>query len=215
MGDLLGSYKFRGILKNFHVHSFHTAIQPLLIFRNGETNCIELAVKTDGNNDEVAAFAKQVWNEVIPTGLFDYQLLDDRISTFYDKESKQAKAVFFFAFLAIFLSIIGLMGYVAIITLKRTKEIGVRRVSGATVAEILAMLNSDFIKWLAIAVLIATPIAWYAMHQWLQGFAYKTELSWWVFALAGVLALAVALLTVSLQSWRAATRNPVESLRYE
>ncbi|HEX2937141.1 MAG TPA: FtsX-like permease family protein [Bacteroidales bacterium] len=214
-GDLLGTFKVRGILKNFHVHSLHTAIQPLLIIRNVETNCFELAVKTDGNNAEVAAFAKQVWNEVMPTALFNYQLLDDRISTFYNKERKQAQTVFFFSSLAIFLAIIGLMGYVAIITLKRTKEIGVRRVNGATVAEILAMLNKDFIKWVAIAFIIATPIAWYAMHQWLQNFAYKTELSWWVFALAGVLALAVALLTVSWQSWRAATRNPVESLRYE
>ena len=98
---------------------------------------------------------------------------------------------------------------------QRTKEIGIRKVNGAKVTEILAMLNTDFVKWVAIAFIIACPIAWYAMHQWLQNFAYKTELSWWVFALAGIVAVAVALITVSWQSWRAATRNPVESLRYE
>jgi putative ABC transport system permease protein len=98
---------------------------------------------------------------------------------------------------------------------QRTKEIGIRKVNGARVSEVLAMLNRDFVKWVAIAFLIATPIAYYAMHKWLENFAYKTELSWWIFALAGLLALGIALLTVSWQSWRVATRNPVEALRYE
>jgi putative ABC transport system permease protein len=97
----------------------------------------------------------------------------------------------------------------------RTKEIGIRKVNGAKVSEILAMLNKNFIKWLVIAFVVACPIAYYAMNKWLENFAYKTTLSWWIFALAGVLALGIALLTVSWQSWRAATRNPVEALRYE
>ena len=98
---------------------------------------------------------------------------------------------------------------------QRTKEIGIRKVNGATVSEILIMLNKDFLKRVAIAFIIATPIAYYAMSKWLENFAYKTELSWWIFALAGALTLGIALVTVSLQSWRAATRNPVEALRYE
>jgi len=98
---------------------------------------------------------------------------------------------------------------------RRIKEIGVRKVNGAKVSEILTMLNKDFVKWVAIAFLIATPITYYASHKWLEGFAYKTELSWWIFAFAGLLAIGIALLTVSWQSWRAATRNPVEALRYE
>jgi putative ABC transport system permease protein len=98
---------------------------------------------------------------------------------------------------------------------RRIKEIGIRKVNGARIAEILAMLNSGFVKWVGIAFVIASPIAWYSMHNWLQGFAYKTELSWWIFGLAGLIALCIALLTVSWQSWRAATRNPVEALRYE
>jgi putative ABC transport system permease protein len=98
---------------------------------------------------------------------------------------------------------------------RRTKEIGLRKVNGAKVAEVIILLNKDFVKWVSIAFLIAIPIAWFIMHKWLENFAYKTGLSWWIFVLAGVIALAIALLTVSLQSWRAASRNPVEALRYE
>jgi putative ABC transport system permease protein len=98
---------------------------------------------------------------------------------------------------------------------KRTKEIGIRKVNGAKVSEILAMLNKDFLKWVVLAFIIALPISWYAMQKWLEGFAYKTSISWWIFALAGVTALAIALLTVSWQSFKAATTNPVEALRDE
>jgi len=98
---------------------------------------------------------------------------------------------------------------------RRIKEIGIRKVNGARIAEVIAMLNKDFVKWVAIAFVIATPIAWYTMHKWLEDFAYKTEVSWWIFALSGLLTLGIALLTVSWRSWKAATRNPVEALRYE
>jgi putative ABC transport system permease protein len=97
----------------------------------------------------------------------------------------------------------------------RVKEIGIRKINGATITEILTMLNKSFVSWIAIAFIIATPIAWLAMHKWLENFAYKTELSWWIFALAGTIVFGIALLTVNLQSWRAATRNPAEALRYE
>jgi putative ABC transport system permease protein len=98
---------------------------------------------------------------------------------------------------------------------QKIKEIGIRKVNGARISEVLVMLNKDFVKWVAIAFVIATPIAYYAMNKWLENFAYKTELSWWIFALAGLLALGIALLTVSFQSYKAAVKNPVESLRYE
>ena len=104
---------------------------------------------------------------------------------------------------------------VSFLVKKRTKEIGIRKTNGARVFEILLMLNRDFMKWVAIAFIIACPIAWYIMHNWLQNFAYRTELSWWIFASAGTIAMVIALLTVCWQSWRAATRNPVEALRYE
>jgi len=113
------------------------------------------------------------------------------------------------------ISCLGLYGLSSFFINRRTKEIGIRKVNGACISEVLLMLNKDFVKWVAIAFLIATPIAYYAMLKWLQNFAYRTELSWWVFLLAGALALGVVLLTVSWQSWRAARRNPVEALRYE
>jgi putative ABC transport system permease protein len=109
----------------------------------------------------------------------------------------------------------GILGQIFLICLNRVKEIGIRKINGAKVSEILVLLNHDFMKSVTIAFFIATPIAWYAMHKWLENFAYKTSLSWWIFALAGLLALGITLLTVSWQSWRAATRNPVEALRYE
>ncbi|HEY4786382.1 MAG TPA: FtsX-like permease family protein [Bacteroidales bacterium] len=214
-GDQLGSFRVCGIVKDFHVHSFHKPITPLIILKMNDNGCYELAVRSDGNDKEVINTAHKIWKEILPTAFFDYQLLNDRIVSFYDKERNQAKTITFFSFLAIFLCLIGLFGYVSVNLIKRTKEIGIRKVNGARVSEVLLMLNTTFIKWVAVAFIIACPIAYYAMHQWLQNFAYKTELSWWVFVLAGLTAVAVAILTVSWQSWRAATRNPVESLRYE
>jgi len=133
----------------------------------------------------------------------------------YIKEKKLAQAFTFFTILAIFIACLGIFGLAILATEQRTKEIGIRKVNGATVKEILFMLNKDFAKWVAIAFVIACPIAYYAMSTWLENFAYKTALSWWVFALAGFFTLAIALLTVSWQSYSAATRNPVEALRDE
>jgi putative ABC transport system permease protein len=117
--------------------------------------------------------------------------------------------------LALLVSTFGILALSIFLIERRTKEIGIRKVNGAKISEILTLLNKDFIKWVTIAFIIATPVAYYAMHKWLENYAYKTDLSWWIFALAGLLALGIALLTVSWQSWRAATRNPVEALRYE
>ena len=133
----------------------------------------------------------------------------------YQKEKRLSEIYIIFTMIAFTISSIGLFAISLYDTRRRKKEIGVRKVNGAKVSEVMILLSSDFIKWVLIAFLIATPLAWYAMHKWLENFAYKTELSWWIFALAGLLALGIALLTVSWQSWKAATKNPVESLRYE
>jgi putative ABC transport system permease protein len=117
--------------------------------------------------------------------------------------------------IALFIASLSLFGLVLMIAVSRTKEIGIRKLNGARVSEIFMMLNKDFIILVVIAFVVAAPFTWLVMHQWLQNFAYKTELSWWIFALAGLLALGIALLTVSFQSYKAATKNPVESLRYE
>ena len=133
----------------------------------------------------------------------------------YDEDYSKSKLINAFTLVTLLLSLMGLFNISLIKSKQKTKEIGIRKVNGARISEVLIMLNKDFIKWVAIAFVIATPIAYYAMHKWLQNFACKTELSWWIFALAGLLALGIALLTVSWQSLKAARRNPVESLRYE
>ena len=133
----------------------------------------------------------------------------------YQAETRLKNITVAFALLAIVISVLGILGMAIFSIDRRTKEIGIRRVAGAKSSEILILLNKEFIIWVVVAFIIATPVAWYVMHKWLQNFVYKTELSWWIFMLAGIIAFGIALLTVSWQSWRAATRNPVEALRYE
>jgi putative ABC transport system permease protein len=117
--------------------------------------------------------------------------------------------------LAVIVASLGLFALSSFLIEQRTKEIGIRKVNGAKITDAMAFLNKDFIKWVVIAFVLATPVAFYTMHKWMENFAFKANLSWWIFALSGLLALGIALLTVSWQSWRAATRNPVEALRYE
>jgi len=133
----------------------------------------------------------------------------------YKDETLLKNITIAFSILAIVISILGILGMAVFSISRRIKEIGIRKINGAKVSEVMGMLNLDFVKWVAIAFVIATPIAYYAMNKWLESFAFKTSLSWWIFALSGILALGIALLTVSWQSWKAATRNPVDALRYE
>ena len=155
------------------------------------------------------------FKEILPEYGFSFQFYDDYLDSMYQQEEKRADSIRIIAIIAILISCIGLIGLVEFSTKNRIKEIGVRKVNGAKISEVMALLNKDFIKWMGIAFVVACPIAYYAMHKWLESFAYKTTLSWWIFALAGLLAFGIALLTVSWQSWRAATRNPVEALRYK
>jgi len=142
-------------------------------------------------------------------------LNDEWFEKMYKQEENYAKTVRIFGILAIVISCLGLFGLAEFSIKKRTKEIGIRKVNGADTSSILAALNSNFILWVVIAFLIASPLGWYIMKKWLESFAYKTVISWWIFALAGLMALTVSLLTISWRSWRAARRNPVEALRYE
>ena len=146
---------------------------------------------------------------------FDYGFFDQTIKKWYETEKRTSSIVGYFALLSIVISIMGIYGMSIFYSQQKTKEIGIRKVNGATSAEIVEMLSKDFVKWVAISFVIACPIAYYAMHRWLENFAYKITLSWWIFALAGIAVLIVALLTVSLQTFRTARRNPVEALRYE
>ena len=133
----------------------------------------------------------------------------------YQKEEMDAKALSVFSIIAFIITCLGMLAQIIQITERRVKEIGIRKIHGASIMEVVKMLNVKFVITVLIAVMIATPIAYYVMSRWLEGFAHKTDLSWWVFALSGLTTLAITLLTVSWQSWRAASRNPVEALRYE
>ncbi len=204
-----------GVSKNFNFSSLASEVEPMVFWRtNGRKDKLLLRL-SPGNYTQTVAYIKDIASKFDPKNPVDVKFLDDSLNELYNNEEKTARFVEFVALWTILLSVIGLLGLVVFISRDRIKEIGIRKVNGAKITEILTMLNKDFVKWVAIAFVIATPVAWYAMHKWLENFAYKTTLSWWIFALAGLLALGIALLTVSWQSWRAATRNPVEALRYE
>ena len=210
---IYGESEIIGVIKDFHFDNLHREIGFLVLTRSALGDIIN--IKISGDIQKNLEFIKKCYAEFDPTTDMELAFYDDWIQTMYEQEEKQAKAVKTFALFAIIISCLGLIGLIEQIATNKTKEIGIRKVNGATILEILKMLNKDFAKWVAIAFVIATPIAWYAMNKWLENFAYKTDLSWWIFALAGLLALGIALLTVSWQSWRAARRNPVEALRYE
>ncbi len=215
-GELLNGFLVNGIVKDFSAHSMHSLIQPMAILQQHPKQMRLLAVKTKGINDEaIIKEINQLCKEISPESFVSVNHLTDNINQFYTREQNQAKLIGMFSLLAIVLSVMGLLGIVLITISDRTKEIGIRKVNGAKVTEILSMINKDFIKWVVIGFIVACPASYYAMQKWLENFAYKTTLSWWIFALAGILALGIALLTVSWQSLRAATRNPVEALRYE
>ena len=213
-GEKLDGFDIIGVVKNFHFHSLHEPVKPIFIAHQSE-NFHYMLIKTNGKNQEVAEFTRQICNKLSPSFYVEYELLDDRIAKFYEKEEKQMGTIGFFAAIALGLSVMGLLGFVALNLIRRTKEIGIRKINGANNNEIIQMVDAQYILWITIAFVIACPIAWYAMTKWLQNFAYKTELSWWVFGVAGAAAVAVTILTVSWQSWKAATRNPIEALRYE
>ena len=215
-GDLFSNLKVRGIVKDFNAHSMHDLIQPMAIIQQHPDKMRLFVVKTNGiDNIAISKSIEEIFKKIAPDEVVDSYLLTDQINHFYISEKNQSKLVNAFALLAIVLSVMGLLGMTYNSTLRRRKEVGIRKVNGAKISEILIILNKDFVKWVVIAFIVATPVAYYVMNKWLESFAYKTNLSWWIFALAGVLALGIALLTTSWQSWRAATRNPVEVLRYE
>jgi ABC-type antimicrobial peptide transport system permease subunit len=158
---------------------------------------------------------RSAWKEVYPDEQFNYEFLDESIAKFYKKEQDTANLLNWSTGLAVFISCLGLLGLVIYTTTQRTKEIGVRKVLGASVSQIVSLLSRDFISLVLLAFVIAAPLAWWAMNQWLQDFAYRTTFSWWIFAISGTLMLMVALLTLSIQTIRSAVANPVRSLRTE
>lgn len=170
---------------------------------------------TSSNPKLVVADIQKNYSKFFPNNPFEYFFLDEYYNQQYKSDELFGKVIGLFSILAIFITCLGIFGLATFMVLQRVKEIGVRKVNGAKISDVLFLLNKEIVIWVIISVTIASPISYYFMKIWLQDFAGKTNLSWWIFALAGILALGIALLTVSWQSWKAATRNPVEALRYE
>ncbi len=203
-----------GVVKDFNFKSLQSPIQPMVIYpkSNNEYLCLKLS---HANYQEVISNVREMWNQQTGNLPFEYFFLDVDFNRNYQADTQLKQIFLLFSLLTIFVTCLGLLGISSFLILRRTKEIGIRKVNGANISQIMRMLNYDFIKWVIIAFVIASPVAYYASSRWLETFAYKTNLSWWIFAVAGLLAVLVALATVSWQSWRTAIKNPVEALRYE
>ena len=209
-----------GVIRDFHSQSLHEAITPFFLSTNpGWGREVSVKLSTSGQSADhlsaVLARMEKAWKEVYPDKKFGYNFFDETIARLYEKEQKTARIMNIAMAIAIFISCMGLFGLAAFIAEQRTKEIGVRKVLGASVTDIVSMLSVDFVRLVVIAIVIASPVAYYFMHRWLQDFVYRVPMSWWIYALAGGGALLIALLTVSWQAIRAATANPVDSLRAE
>jgi len=206
-----------GVVKDFHYKPVNQPISSLAIQNNyWSSHCLVNIQTGDFNGlQNTINRIKSITTQLSPAFPVEIAFLDQAVENMYQSELQFRRTFSLFAFCALVICCMGILAMSIFACQNRIKEIGIRKINGAKISDVMAMLNRDFVKWVAIAFLIATPMAWFAMHKWLENFAYKTELSWWIFALAGILALGIALLTVSWQSWRAATRNPVEALRYE
>jgi putative ABC transport system permease protein len=207
--------KIIGVLKDFHYKSLQQKISPLTMrIEPFGLGMISIKVSTHNLQQTIRAIEKK-WNTIIPNRPFEYHFLDDFFNQQYHAEVNFGNLFFNFAILAIFISCLGLLGLSSYSTIQRTKEIGVRKVLGASVSNIVNLLSKEFIKLVLIAFLIAAPAVWYCMNKWLQDFAYHTTISWWVFALAGSGSILIAFITISFQAIKAAIANPVKSLRTE
>jgi putative ABC transport system permease protein len=215
IGQRIGDNVIVGVVKDFHFRSLHFPIEPLVMSNNPEVIGTMNVRIAPGNTGETLNYIRDTYKKHREGREFSYTFFDDLLNEKYQAETRLKNITMSFALLAIVISVLGILGMAIFSIDRRTKEIGIRRVSGAKSSEILILLNKEFIIWVFVAFIIASPVAWYVMHNWLQNFVYKTEQSWWIFLLAGIIASGIALLTVNWQSWRAATKNPVEALRYE
>ena len=208
--------KVIGVLKDFHFNSMHQAIEPLILHLDENWTWGTILVRTQaGKTKEALAGLQNTYASLNPKFPFTCQFSDQEFTRLYKNEEVVSRLANIFAFLAIFISCLGLFGLATFTASQRTKEIGVRKVLGASVPNIVAMLSNSFLKLVAIAIVVGFPIAWLALNKWLQNFAYKINIEWWMFAVAGILTIGIALLTVSFQSIKAALSNPVKALRTE
>ena len=203
-----------GVVKDFNFSSMHDKVGPLIIELGENYGRIAMRINTK-NIPALISEVENKWNSMGPGQPFSYSFLDADFNKIYNADQRTGKLFITFAMFAIFIACLGLFGLVTYAAEQRIKEIGVRKVLGASVGEIVTMISKDFVKLVLIAFVIAFPVAWWMMNKWLQSFAYRINISWWVFALAGLLTIAIALITVSFQAIKAAMANPVKSLRTE
>jgi putative ABC transport system permease protein len=204
-----------GVISNFHLGSLHDSIAPLALrVAPASFRLFSLRVKA-GDEAGTVERVGQAWQKLVPQRPFEYFFLDEQFDRQYRAEERFGQLFLYFSTLAIFIACLGLLGLISYITLQRTKEIGVRKVLGASTGNIVVLLSKDFLWLVGVALIIAVPVSWYAMSRWLENFAYHTQVGWWVFALSGTIALLIALLTISFQAIKAALANPVHSLRSE
>jgi putative ABC transport system permease protein len=212
--------KVIGVMDDFHFESMHQKIQPLVLLLPPESLAANyygnISIKLSGGNLNASLdYLEKTWKKYLPQTPFEYAFLDEKFDQLYKSEQRQGTLFTSFAGIAIFIACLGLLGLSAFAISQRVKEIGIRKVLGASVSSIVGSLSKDFLLLVGVAAIVAFPIAWYAMHTWLQDFQYRIAIQWWVFVIAGVLAAAVALVTIGSQAIRAARANPVKSLRSE
>jgi putative ABC transport system permease protein len=211
----IGRFNVKGIVKDFNFRSLHSGIEPVaLIYYPEIFDNLMIKVST-GDIPRTIDFLRKKWESIYPRTLFEYSFLSDDFQKMYDKEIRTMKMITLISLLSLFISCIGLFGLVLFTIDRRIREIGLRKVSGSTSVEIVLLLNLEFARWITVSFIIAIPVIAYIMHKWLQSFAYRISLNWWMFASAGIITLIISLLTVSWQTFYTATRNPADCLRHE
>jgi putative ABC transport system permease protein len=209
------TYTIIGVIKDFHYESLHERIKPAgFVLQAPPMRFVSARINTSDIQETLRAI-KKIWDSFSTGLVFDYSFLDEDFDSLYRVEQKVGKLAFIFSALAIFISCLGLIGLAAFTSEQRTKEIGIRKILGASLSGVIFLLSKNYIKWVILAVIIALPAAYFSMDRWLRSFAYRIALDVWIFVLAGIIALGIALLTVSYQTIKSATANPVDSLRYE
>jgi putative ABC transport system permease protein len=215
--DIIGGRKGRiiGVLKNFHISSLHEMIEPLVLYIQSYF-CQYYSIRIRSEDiPHTLGFIEKTWRDFAPARPFEYSFLEDDLDQLYRAEMRLGKIFFYFTILAIFIACLGLFGLSSFTAEQRTKEIGIRKVLGASIGNIIFMLSKEFTKWVLVANIIAWPVAYYVMSRWLQIFAYRTSISVWIFILSAALALFIAFFTISFQVVKSAVVNPAESLKYE
>lgn len=205
-----------GVISDFATNSLHQTVEPVVIFQQKgfyDTACIR--IKANSDMTKALAGIQAAWQKAFPQQFYDYEFLDDRLARYYESESQLLGFFKIFAGIAILISCLGLWGLATHAAVQRTKEIGIRKVLGASVSGIVSMMSKDFLKLVGFSVVLAIPLAWYFTDHWLQGFAHRIDLRWWVFALAGMLVIGLAFVTVTIQTVRAALANPLDCIRQE